>query len=130
MLVTEHLAALRIDAGHDVLDGAVFARRVHALQDDEHGAFVFGVQKFVQGLQLFDMAGEPGFGVFFRDAEGFVRIALLQMKFEAGRDDQLMRVPFRYRCFSRSLMERKRFSQISLSFASSSGRVSASKIRG
>ena len=33
---TEHLAALRIDPGHDVPDGAVLAGRVHPLEDQQH----------------------------------------------------------------------------------------------
>jgi hypothetical protein len=32
-----HFAGLRIDARHDVLDDAVLARSVHALQHDQHG---------------------------------------------------------------------------------------------
>src|SRR5262245_11172169 len=38
-----HLAALRVDAGHDVLDGTVFARRVHRLKDNQYGPLVLGV---------------------------------------------------------------------------------------
>ena len=33
----EDLAALRVDAGHDVLDGAVLAGGVHGLEDQQHG---------------------------------------------------------------------------------------------
>ncbi len=35
MLEGENLAALRIDAAHDVLDGAVLAGRVHRLKDEQ-----------------------------------------------------------------------------------------------
>ena len=38
------LAALRVDAGHDVLDGAVFAGRVHRLEDHQQGQRVLGVE--------------------------------------------------------------------------------------
>jgi hypothetical protein len=33
MFEAEHLAALRIDPGHHMLDGTVFSRRIHALKD-------------------------------------------------------------------------------------------------
>ena len=35
MFEAEHLAALRIDAGHHMPDGAVFARRIHRLKDQQ-----------------------------------------------------------------------------------------------
>src|SRR5664279_1296113 len=37
MLEAEHLTALRIYAGHHVLDGAVLARRVHGLENQQQG---------------------------------------------------------------------------------------------
>ena len=45
MLEAEHLAALRIDPGHDVADGAVLSRRVHGLEDQQQGVTVGGVQQ-------------------------------------------------------------------------------------
>src|SRR5262245_42182422 len=53
LLEGEHLAALRIDARHHVLDGAVLAGRVHGLEDEQHGPAVLCVE---HGLLL----GEPG----------------------------------------------------------------------
>ena len=38
------LAALGIDAGHDVLDRAVLARRVHGLEDEQHSPLDLGVE--------------------------------------------------------------------------------------
>ena len=46
---TEDLAALRIDPGHDVPDGAVLAGRVHRLKDQQHR---IAVGRVVQALQL------------------------------------------------------------------------------
>ena len=43
-----HLAALRIDAGHHVLDGAVLAGGVHGLEDQQHGPAILGVQALLQ----------------------------------------------------------------------------------
>jgi hypothetical protein len=47
------LAALGIDAGHDVLDGAILAGGVHGLKNQQDGPFVLGVEhvlQFGQGL--------------------------------------------------------------------------------
>ena len=44
LLEREHLATLRIDAGHDVFDGAVFACGVHGLKDQENGVTVIGIE--------------------------------------------------------------------------------------
>ncbi len=43
-----HLAALRIDARHDVLDDAILAGRIHALQHDQHRPVVVGIEPFLQ----------------------------------------------------------------------------------
>ncbi len=48
MLVAKDLAALRIDAGHDVLDGAVLAGRIHGLEDDEQCELIGGIQALLQ----------------------------------------------------------------------------------
>ena len=44
LLERGHLAPLRIDARHDVLDRAVFAGRVHRLEDQQQGPAVLGVE--------------------------------------------------------------------------------------
>ena len=46
-----HLAALRIDARHHVLDGAVFPGGVHRLEDQQHRPAVLRVELFLQLLQ-------------------------------------------------------------------------------
>ena len=42
------IAALRVDAGEDVADGAVFARGIHALEDDEEGFGLAGVEEVLE----------------------------------------------------------------------------------
>ena len=43
-----NLSALRVDAGHDVLDGAIFAGGVHGLKDQQHTPFVLRVEFVLQ----------------------------------------------------------------------------------
>ncbi len=47
MFEAEHLAALRVDPGHHVLDGAVFSRRVHRLKDQQDGIAIGRVEKLL-----------------------------------------------------------------------------------
>src|SRR5690606_36478135 len=51
-LEAENRAPLGIHAGHDVLDGAVLARRVHGLENKKQYVDVGGIQQFLQGTQL------------------------------------------------------------------------------
>ena len=43
-LEREYLAALRVDPGHDVLDGAVLARSVHRLEDEQQSPLVLRIE--------------------------------------------------------------------------------------
>ena len=52
MLEAEHLAALGVDAGHDVPDGAVFSRRIHRLKDQQDGIAIGRVEKLLLRTQL------------------------------------------------------------------------------
>ena len=52
MFETEHLAALGIDAGHHVPDGAVLAGGVHRLKNQQHRIAVGRVVKMLQRAQL------------------------------------------------------------------------------
>jgi hypothetical protein len=49
---TENLAALRIDSGHDVPDGAVLSGRVHPLKNQQQRIAVRRVVKLLQRAQL------------------------------------------------------------------------------
>ena len=52
MFEAEHLAALGIDPGHHVPDGAVFSRRIHRLKDQQDGMAVGCVEKLLLRAQL------------------------------------------------------------------------------
>ena len=47
MFEAEHLAALRIDAGHHVPDGAVLSCRIHRLKDQQDGIAIGRVEKLL-----------------------------------------------------------------------------------
>ena len=53
-----HLATLRIDAGHDVLDYAVLAGGVHGLQHDQHGPAPVRIEPLLQFRQPADAVGK------------------------------------------------------------------------
>ena len=76
------MASLRIDARHDVLDRAVFAGRVHRLEDEQQGPAVLCIEHVL-------LFGEPrGAGLeefrrlalFHLQAAGVTRIEVLQPK--------------------------------------------------
>ena len=67
VLEAEHLAALRIDAGHHVPDGAVLAGGVHRLEDQQHRVAVGGVVKALQRAQLAPRAPARSFLYCFFD---------------------------------------------------------------
>ena len=69
LLERMHLAALRIDAAHDVLDDAVLAGGVHRLQHDQHRPAVFGVKPLLQFGEPLDALGQHGLGIFFVDGQ-------------------------------------------------------------
>src|SRR5947208_16500343 len=54
------LAAARVDAAHDVLHGAVLARGVHALEDDEHRVPALRVEHVLEFRQPHDVLPELG----------------------------------------------------------------------
>ncbi len=58
MFEAENFAALRIDPRHDVLDRAVFAGRVHRLEDEEEGVAIVGIKQALQLAQFLHLAGE------------------------------------------------------------------------
>ena len=52
------VAALRVNAGHDVADGAVFASGVHGLEDDGKGVATGGVVQALQVAERIDLGLE------------------------------------------------------------------------
>ena len=57
-----HLAALRVEAGHDVLDGAVLPAGIHGLKDQQHRPAVLRVEHILQLGQRLDAHGERFLG--------------------------------------------------------------------
>ena len=70
-LETVHLATLGVDARHDVLDGAVLARGVHGLEDDQQGVAPGGVKKILQPGHFADVFGQRLLVIFFGLVKGF-----------------------------------------------------------
>jgi hypothetical protein len=52
------LKTSRVDAGHDVLDGAVLARGVHCLKNQQHSVAVAGIKQTLERAKFFDVPGE------------------------------------------------------------------------
>ena len=87
------LATLRIYAGHDVLDGAVFSRGVHGLQDQQDGPAILGIEFFLQPGETRDPALERFFRVLFGfHAERFPRIEILQAEMRSIRDPERLHI--------------------------------------
>ena len=59
LLEREDLRALGIQPAHDVLDDAVFAGRVHCLEDEQKRPAILGVEFFLQRREPLDACGEP-----------------------------------------------------------------------
>src|ERR1700722_14528476 len=71
------LAALGIHPGHDVLDGAVFPRRIHTLQNQQNRPAILGIEFLLQFLKARDAALQYFFRVIFRfQPERFSRIEI------------------------------------------------------
>ena len=58
VLEAVHLAALGIDARHDVTDGAVLARGVHGLEDQEQRVAIVRVENVLEPAHPLDMLRE------------------------------------------------------------------------
>jgi hypothetical protein len=58
VLEAKHLAALGVDAGHDVPDRAVLACRIHGLKHQQDGVAVGGIEKLLLGTEARDMVGQ------------------------------------------------------------------------
>ena len=63
------LAALRIDARHHVLDGAVLAGRVHRLENDQHRPAVLRVEPLLQLGEPLDAVRQHRLGLVLVDVE-------------------------------------------------------------
>ena len=87
----ENLAALRIDAGHHVPDGAVFTRRVHALKDQQQRVTVGGKVKLLQRVQLMNVFLEKCLILLRRLAIAiYDRRPLVEVDFHPGRYAEIL----------------------------------------
>ncbi len=88
LLEREHLAALRIDARHDVLDGAVLAGRVHRLKHEQQRPAVLGVEHVLLFREPLGAAREQlgRLALAQLEAAGISRIEVLQTEALALRD--------------------------------------------
>jgi hypothetical protein len=87
----EYLAALRVDARHHVLDGAVLARGIHGLEDEEHGPTVLRVEHILKLGERGDAGGEGLLGPRFvagGEIERVRGIVVGETKAVAGRDTE------------------------------------------
>jgi len=60
-----HLAALRINTAHDVLDRAVFPGYITRLQNEKQGTLVVGVESFLCVREFLDALLQELLGSFF-----------------------------------------------------------------
>ena len=88
-LERHHLAALRIDAGHHMLDGAILASGVHRLEDEEHGPAVLRVEPVLQLGQGLHTALQALLGTWLvlrLQPCGIIGVDVLETKFVALGD--------------------------------------------
>ena len=102
----DDLDALRIHAGHDVLDRAVLAGRVHRLEDDEERVRVARPEQLLRLRELLDPASQDrlrlGLQLLARQrlevrAAGPARIPVSECRRGTRLDQQLLEYPL---CFS------------------------------
>ena len=75
----KHLAALRVDSRHDVLDHAVFSSSVHGLKDQQERPAILRVQFVLQFGELLDALFQKLVGFFLGLHAGSVcRIVILE----------------------------------------------------
>ena len=100
MLEAEHLAALRIDPGHHMPDGAVLARGVHGLKDQQDRMAVVGIEKLLLRAQLLDVFLQKLFVLMLRFVNDvYLRGPPLQIDLGAFGDAKVFCVYFHGRPF-------------------------------
>src|SRR5713226_2610428 len=84
------LAALRVDARKDRLDGTVLAGRIHALQDQQHRPAVLRIKFFLKILQAFQVGFEDLLGLVLD--EFILLIGLVRLEMELTRSVETERL--------------------------------------
>ncbi len=74
------LAALRIDAVEDRLDGAVLAGRIHALKDQEQRPAILRVKLFLKVPQPFLVGFQNFFSLILAETALLIGLIRLEMK--------------------------------------------------
>jgi hypothetical protein len=88
---TENLAALRIDPGHDVPDGAVLAGSVHPLKNQQQRIAVGRVVKLLQRAQFLNVFFQEFLILLLRLAKGLHdRRPLLSLTFSPGPHTEIL----------------------------------------
>ena len=108
-LEAENLAALGIDAGHHMLDGAILARGIHPLKDNQKGIPVVGIKKPLLPAQLAGMLLQQSGILLLRPADGLhPRGPLLELHFFPGRNLEVLGIDFHMRPFAKNGLPRTR----------------------
>ena len=100
-LEAENLATLRVDAAHDVADGAILARGIHRLEHQQDAVGVLCVQPVLLGSQHLDTLLQQPHGLLLVfDASGPLRVVVLQRDLLARSCHQLLHqvLGFFHRC--------------------------------
>ena len=88
---TENLAALRIDPGHDVPDGAVLAGGIHPLKNQQQRIAVGRVVKLLQRAQLLDVLFQEFLILLLRFAKGLhIRRPLFEFDLFSGPHPEIL----------------------------------------
>jgi hypothetical protein len=118
VLEAEHLAALRIDPGHDVPDGAVLPRRVHRLKDQQDRMAVRGVVELLLGAQLLDVVLQQRLVLVLRFVDGIdLRRPFLEIDLVAFGHAKVLGVDFHLVPFGRGRFIRRPAGSGRLGFA-------------
>ena len=92
---TKNLAALRIDPGYDVPDGAILAGGVHSLKNQQQRIAVGRVVKALQRTQLLDVFSQEFFIPFLRPAKGLhLRRPLFEFDLFSGSHSEILCIDF------------------------------------
>ena len=96
-LERKNLAPLWVHARHDMLDGAVFSRGVHRLENQQHGPIILGIEHVLKLGEDFDSHCEGFLGARFvlGQTKRIARIYILQAKVVIGNAKRL-RQPARF----------------------------------
>jgi hypothetical protein len=100
-LEAENLAALGIDAGHHMLDGAILARGIHPLKNNQEGIPVVGIKEPLLPAQFADVLLQQSGVLLLRLAEGLhPRGPLLELHPFPGRNLKVLGIDFHMNPFS------------------------------